>query len=76
MANSGLYDWLLKVVSVSGVIGGEGEELAGAAAAVDAVDEGGKDKEKDKKQLQGISFPFYCSFLSLLLADAQDPCRD
>ena len=50
MANSGLYDWLLKVVSVSGAIGGEGEELAG----VDAVDEGGKDREKDKKQLQGI----------------------
>jgi len=57
MATSGLYDWLLKVVSVSGVIGGEGEELAGAAAGVDIVDEGGKDKEKEKKQLQGISFP-------------------
>ena len=56
MASSGLYDWLLKVVSVSGAIGGEGEELAGAAAGVDAVDEGGKDKEKERKQLQGGSF--------------------
>ncbi|PVF93301.1 hypothetical protein CPB86DRAFT_715744 [Serendipita vermifera] len=27
MASSGLYDWLLKVVSVSGELGGEGEEM-------------------------------------------------
>jgi len=62
MASSGLYDWLLKVVSVSGAIGGEGEELAGAAAGVDGVDEGGKDKEKEKKQLQGMLLPTLFAF--------------
>jgi gamma-tubulin complex component 2 len=60
MANSGLYEWLLKVVSVSGAIGGEGEDFAAVgAASVGAVstadaDETGKDKDKDKKQLQGM----------------------
>ncbi len=60
MATSGLYDWLLKVVSVSGAIGGEGDELAVAAAGAEAVDEGGKDKEKEKKQLQGMLLPALC----------------
>jgi gamma-tubulin complex component 2 len=60
MASSGLYEWLLKVVSVSGAIGGEGEDFAAVgAASVGAVsnadvDETGKDKDKDKKQLQGM----------------------
>ena len=63
MAASGLYEWLLKVVSVSGAIGGEGEELgagvgSASVGATSAVDAGGdetnaKDKDKDKKQLQG-----------------------
>lgn len=70
MATSGLYDWLLKVVSVSGAIGGEGEELVGAAAAVDTVDEGGKDKEKEKKQLQGMSLPTLHLFF---VTDDRDP---
>lgn len=64
MANSGLYEWLLKVVSVSGALGGEedfttgaGASMGGASAAETVGDEGGKDKEKDKekKQLQGES---------------------
>ena len=59
MATSGLYDWLLKVVSVSGAIGGDGDEMVGAAAGGE-VDEGGKDKEKEKKQLQGMLLPALC----------------
>lgn len=60
MATSGLYDWLLKVVSVSGAIGGDGDEFAGAAAGAEVVDEGGKDREKEKKQLQGMLLPALC----------------
>ena len=73
MANSGLYDWLLKVVSVSGAIGGEGDEFAGAAAGAEAVDEGGKDKEKEKKQLQGTSLPTLCL---CFVTDDQNPGID
>jgi gamma-tubulin complex component 2 len=65
MASSGLYDWLLKVVSVSGEIGGEGEEMNGLGATSGvgqstgpATDENNA-KDKDKKQLQGSSLP-YC----------------
>lgn len=62
MANSGLYEWLLKVVSVSGALGGDAEELAGgigaasvgAMSTVDHADETGKEKDKNKKDLQGI----------------------
>jgi Gamma tubulin complex component C-terminal len=42
MAGSGLYDWLLKVISVSGVIGEEG----GPGDA--GMEESKKEKEKDK----------------------------
>lgn len=64
MANNGLYEWLLKVVSVSGAIGGEGGDdfaavgaaSVGAVSNADAGDETGKDKDKDKKQLQGTIF--------------------
>jgi gamma-tubulin complex component 2 len=66
MATSGLYEWLLKVVSVSGAIGGEGDEFgagvgSASVGATSAVDAGGdetnaKDKDKDKKQLQGKFF--------------------
>ena len=46
MAGSGLYEWLLKVVSVSGVIGGEDGE-----PGVDVGhDEAKKEKEKDDKK--------------------------
>jgi gamma-tubulin complex component 2 len=44
IAGSGLYEWLLKVIRVSGVIGGEDGD--GGDAAV--VDESKKTKEKDK----------------------------
>lgn len=51
MASSGLYDWLLKIVSVNGVIGGdEGDHALGADTGHDDK----KDKDdKDKKQLLG-----------------------
>lgn len=45
MAGSGLYEWLLKVVSVSGVIGHEED------ADADAVDPHKKEKEKEKPML-------------------------
>jgi gamma-tubulin complex component 2 len=48
MAGSGLYDWLLKVVSVSGVIGGEDGEPADAAAHEESKKE--RDKERDDKK--------------------------
>ncbi|KAG8784774.1 hypothetical protein FRB91_006006 [Serendipita sp. 411] len=61
MATSGLYEWLLKVVSVSGAIAGEGEELGvghsvGAVSTGEAVtdDPSTKEKDKGKKDLQGI----------------------
>jgi gamma-tubulin complex component 2 len=62
MAGSGLYEWLLKVVSVSGVIGGEDGETNG-----DTVhDESKKDKEKDdKKQMLGKN-THSCDVLHLL----------
>ncbi|CCM01248.1 uncharacterized protein FIBRA_03297 [Fibroporia radiculosa] len=49
MAGSGLYEWLLKVVSVNGIIAGEDGEGA------DAYEEQKKEKEKDdKKQILAI----------------------
>ena len=55
LAASGLYEWLLKIVSVNGVIGGDDGENGGIHT--DVGDEDGKkakDKEdKDKKQLLG-----------------------
>lgn len=55
MANNGLYEWLLKVVSVSGAIGGENETdftNIGAASTTETVADDPKDK--DKKQLIGM----------------------
>ena len=49
IAGSGLYEWLLKVVSVNGVIGNEEGELGDHA-----VEEHKKEKE-DKKQMLGTS---------------------
>lgn len=44
MAGSGLYEWLLKVVSVSGVIGSDEADAEGA-------EEHKRDKEKEKPML-------------------------
>lgn len=52
MAGSGLYEWLLKVVTVNGVIGGEDGDRG------QAYEESKKEREKekdDKKQLLGKS---------------------
>lgn len=46
MAGSGLYEWLLKVVSVSGVIGGEDGDAEGYVHH----EEQKKEKEKDDKK--------------------------
>ena len=56
VAGSGLYEWLLKVVSVSGVIGGEDGE---PDVHIHAHEEQKKDKD-DKKPMLGTkaSFPF------------------
>lgn len=55
MAGSGLYEWLLKVVSVSGVIVGEDGEPSGDSAP---HEETKKEKEKDdKKPMLGTSVP-------------------
>lgn len=51
MASSGLYEWLLKVVTVNGVIGGEDGDRG------QAYEESKKEREKekdDKKQLLAI----------------------
>jgi gamma-tubulin complex component 2 len=55
MAGSGLYEWLLKVVSVSGVIGGEdGENVDGAV-----MEESKKEREKDKDDKKPLLGKFY-----------------
>ena len=51
MANTGLYEWLLKVISVSGVIGGEDGDGNPDAAM---HEESKKDREKDKDDKKGI----------------------
>ena len=48
MAGSGLYEWLLKVVSVNGVIGGEDGGVNG-----DAAHEESKKEKDDKKPMLG-----------------------
>ena len=49
LASSGLYEWLLKIVSVNGVIGGDDDNGAGAD-----MEEERKERDKDdKKQLLG-----------------------
>jgi len=62
MAGSGLYEWLLKVVSVSGVIGGEDGEPTGDPVA---HEENKREMEKDdKKPMLGEGFsylPVLCS---------------
>lgn len=56
MAGSGLYEWLLKVVSVSGVIGAD-EGDGGGAELGQTSEETKKDKDdKDKKQMLGEIF--------------------
>ncbi|KAG6877179.1 hypothetical protein C0993_009601 [Termitomyces sp. T159_Od127] len=51
MSDSGLYDFLLKVVSVSGVIGGEDAEHEGAPGH----EEHKKEKEKEKENKKDMS---------------------
>ena len=55
MAQSGLYEWLLKVVSVSGVIGSGQEEGNGLddAASTHTHDDK-RDKDKDDKKDKGM----------------------
>jgi gamma-tubulin complex component 2 len=52
MASSGLYEWLLKIISVNGVIGGEEGEGIDAGHA----QEDGKKGKEDKKQILGEFF--------------------
>lgn len=52
MAASGLYEWLLKVVSVSGVLGGEEGDAADAQAHEESKKEREREKD-DKKQMLG-----------------------
>ena len=47
MASTGLYEWLLKIVSVSGVIG---DEIGGAG-----VDTGHKEKDKEEKRTDKLT---------------------
>ena len=49
MATSGLYDWLLKVLKVSGAIGSEDGEAA------NLYEESKKDKTDKKSQMLGTS---------------------
>ncbi|KAG9311377.1 gamma-tubulin complex component protein [Chiua virens] len=54
IAGTGLYEWLLKVISVSGVIGGDdGEGMPDGAAQEDTKKDRDKDKD-DKKPMLAI----------------------
>ncbi|TFY54873.1 hypothetical protein EVJ58_g8598 [Rhodofomes roseus] len=53
MASSGLYEWLLKVVSVSGVLGGDEGETADGHVHEETKKEREKEKD-DKKQILAI----------------------
>ncbi|KDQ51905.1 hypothetical protein JAAARDRAFT_184745 [Jaapia argillacea MUCL 33604] len=71
MASSGLYEWLLKVVSVSGVIGDGPGEVGGEGGG--GGEEHRREKEKDdKKQLLAIdalTLDYHVSFpLSLVIS--------
>ncbi|KDQ10708.1 hypothetical protein BOTBODRAFT_36026 [Botryobasidium botryosum FD-172 SS1] len=82
MASSGLYEWLLKVVSVSGAIGGEDGEWdigVGGSSAGGAGGEDGegkrredKDKDRDKKAMaamDALSLDYTVKFpLSLVIS--------
>jgi hypothetical protein len=59
MANSGLYDWLLKVVRVSGDLDGKDLE------SVKGGHEDSKKDKDDKKQMLGKSITGQMSFISL-----------
>jgi gamma-tubulin complex component 2 len=55
MAGSGLYEWLLKVVSVSGVIGGE-DAVDGAGMEMQEEPKERKDKDKEKSLMGEPTF--------------------
>jgi gamma-tubulin complex component 2 len=58
LAESGVYDFLLKIVSVNGVIGGEEGDAEGGHVHEEHKKE--KEKEKDeKKPMLGDPFRFY-----------------
>lgn len=61
MASSGLYEWLLNVVNVSGVL----DEGEGADGHGHSHEESKKDKD-DKKQMLG-RHPVYCIAHELLM---------
>ena len=61
MSSSGLYEWLLKVVSVSGAIGEEGDGMDGHGYG---AEETRKDKEKDEKKQQILGTSSLLPFLS------------
>jgi gamma-tubulin complex component 2 len=63
MAGSGLYEWLLKVVSVSGVIGGEDGEPNGDPLH----EEPKKEKEKDDKKAPMLGEDTFLVFSYLIL---------
>jgi gamma-tubulin complex component 2 len=64
LASSGLYEWLMKVIRVSGVIGGE-EGDAGDAAAMEKSKEKDKDDKKTLlgKMLLGMGRNTYIAFV-------------
>lgn len=72
MATSGLYEWLLKVVSVSGVLGGE----EGDAVDGHGHEENKKERERekdDKKQMLGQYHRLPNHVVAPLLAHCRPP---
>lgn len=61
MSGSGLYEWLLKIISVNGVIGGEDGE------GMDHVQDEGKKGKEDKKQILGQPSLLPSTMLHLIL---------
>lgn len=66
MAMNGLYEWLLKVVAVSGVIGGEDGEAADGATNEESKKEKEKDRD-DKKPMLGKKSIIHVVFQKELL---------
>ncbi|OJA13580.1 hypothetical protein AZE42_09873 [Rhizopogon vesiculosus] len=70
IASSGLYEWLLKVISVSGVIGGEeGEGLPDEEAKKDRDREKEKDDKKPMLAIDALTLDYNVKFpLSLVIS--------
>jgi gamma-tubulin complex component 2 len=73
MAGTGLYEWLLKVVSVSGVIGGEEGELGQEGGSQEEP----KKEKDDKKPLLGVcsSLSSHSTIHTLLFPQRSTPSR-